>query len=97
MVDNGCKNELARMIQGGLSAMRVSKANLNLSTDVGPLISEIAADKARKHCDELESGGARIIARAVGEDDGALFHPRVYDLNPEPGSDPVAGLNLLED
>lgn len=97
VVDNGCKNELARMIQGGLSAMRVSKANLNLSTDVGPLISEIAADKARTHCDELESGGARIIARAVGEDDGALFHPRVYDLNPEPGSDPVAGLNLLED
>ena len=97
VVDNGCKNELARMIQGGLSAMRVSKANLNLSTDVGPLISEIAADKARTHCDELESGGARIIARAVGVDDGALFHPRVYDLNPEPGSDPVAGLNLLED
>ena len=97
VVDNGCKNELARMIQGGLSAMRVSKANLNVSTDVGPLISEIAADKARTHCDELESGGARIIARAVGEDDGALFHPRVYDLNPEPGSDPVAGLNLLED
>ena len=97
VVDNGCKNELARMIQGGLSAMRVSKANLNLSTDVGPLISEIAADKARTHCDELESGGARIIARAVGEDDGALFHPMVYDLNPEPGSDPVAGLNLLED
>lgn len=97
VVDNGCKNELARMIQGGLSAMRVSKANLNVSTDVGPLISEIAADKARTHCDELESGGARIIARAVGEDDGALFHPRVYDLNPEPGSDPVAGFNLLED
>ena len=37
MVDNGCKNELTRMIQGGLSAMRVSKNNFNLSTDVGPL------------------------------------------------------------
>ncbi|ACO61894.1 predicted protein [Micromonas commoda] len=97
VVDNGCKNELTRMIQGGLSAMRVSKNNFDLSTDVGPLISEVAADKARAHCDALESGGAKMLARTIGEDDGALFHPRVYDLNPQPGSDPVAGLNLLED
>ena len=35
---------------------------------------EIAADKARAHCD-AQSGGAKMLARTIGEDDGALFIP----------------------
>ena len=97
VVDNGCKNELTRMIQGGLSAMRFSKNTSTSPLTSARLISEIAADGARAHCDALESGGAKMLARTIGEDDGDLFHPRVYDLNPQPSSDPVAGLNLLED
>jgi RHH-type proline utilization regulon transcriptional repressor/proline dehydrogenase/delta 1-pyrroline-5-carboxylate dehydrogenase len=98
VVDEGCKREVIRLIRGGLAALRVSKNVLDLSVDVGPLISARAAEKAKAHCDALErEGGARMIARAVGEDDGALFHPRVYDLNPRPGSDPVAGLESITD
>ena len=56
--------------------------------------SSRAADAARAHCAALESRGGVCAAKTLGEDDGALFHPRVYDLNPEEGSDPVEALKL---
>ena len=94
IVDAGVKRELLDMLKGALEATRVSKDVADVATDVGPLISRAAADAARAHCAALESRGGVLAAKTLGEDDGALFHPRVYDLNPEEGSDPVEALKL---
>ena len=94
IVDAGVKRELLGMLKGALEATRVSKDVADVATDVGPLISRAAADAARAHCAALESRGGVCAAKTLGEDDGALFHPRVYDLNPEKGSDPVEALEL---
>ena len=94
IVDAGVKSELLGMLKGALEALRVSEDVEDVSTDVGPLISGAAADAARAHCEALEAGGGVLVAKTLGEDDGALFHPRVYDLNPEPDSDPRDGLAL---
>ena len=94
IVDAGVKSELLGMLKGALEALRVSEDVEDVSTDVGPLISGAAADAARAHCEALEAGGGVLVAKTLGEDDGALFHPRVYDLNPEPDSDPRDGLTL---
>ena len=95
IVDAGVKTELLSMLKGALEALRVSEDVADVSTDVGPLISKTAADAARAHCAALESGGGVLVAKTLGEDDGALFHPRVYDLNPDPNSDPRDGLELV--
>jgi RHH-type proline utilization regulon transcriptional repressor/proline dehydrogenase/delta 1-pyrroline-5-carboxylate dehydrogenase len=84
------------MLKGALQAMRVSEDVADVATDVGPLISAAAADAARAHCAALESLGGVLVAKTLGEDDGALFHPRVYDLNPDPGSDPLDGLEMCK-
>ena len=94
IVDAGVKSELLGMLKGALEALRVSEDVEDVSTAVGPLISGAAADAARAHCEALEAGGGVLVAKTLGEDDGALFHPRVYDLNPEPDSDPRDGLAL---
>ena len=96
VVDAGVKRELLDMLKGALQAMRVSEDVADVSTDVGPLISAAAADAARAHCAALESLGGVLVAKTNGEDDGALFHPRVYDLNPDPGSDPLDGLEMCK-
>lgn len=96
ILDNGVKHELLDMLSGGLQAMRVSADNLNCSTDVGPLISTEAAQKAVDHCIELEANGSTLVAKTIGSDDidNGLFHPRVYDLNPS-GQNPVDALSQI--
>ena len=96
LVDAGVKRELLDMLKGALEATRVSEDVADVSTDVGPLISAAAADAARAHCAALESLGGVLVAKTLGEDDGALFHPRVYDLNPDPASDPLDGLEMCK-
>ena len=88
ILDKGVKHELLSMVNGGLEALRVSCDVLNTSTDVGPLISRQAAQKAHKHCEELTRNGCVVVARTIGTDDlqNGLFHPRVIDLNPDSGT-----------
>ena len=94
VLDAGCAEEVLRMLSGALDELRVSTDVLNLSTDVGPLISEAAAEKARDHCARLEAAGAKVVARCPGEDRGALFHPRALVLA---GDDPVKALDALKE
>ena len=94
VLDAGCAEETLRMISGALDQLRVSADVMDVSTDVGPLISEAAAERAREHCARLEAAGARVVARCPGEDRGALFHPRVLVLA---GDDPAKALDALRE
>ena len=92
IVDAGVKRELLDMLKGALEATRVSKDVADVATDVGPLISRRRRRPAA-HC-WRSNRAAACVRQTLGEDDGALFHPRVYHLNPEEGSDPVEALKL---
>lgn len=98
LLDAGAKNHVMRLVSGALKALRVSSDNMDVSTDVGPLINDDAAKKARDHCERLEAGGATLMCTTEDESnafipvaDSRLFHPRVYKL---PGG--VDGLKLLK-
>jgi RHH-type proline utilization regulon transcriptional repressor/proline dehydrogenase/delta 1-pyrroline-5-carboxylate dehydrogenase len=96
VLDEGCKDAVVGMLAGGLKALRVSSDTLDVSTDVGPLISASAKAKATAQCAALEANGATLLCAttddlAAADADAAnprLFHPRAYELpNGEDGLD----------
>ena len=98
VLDAGCKTTVMNLIAGGLKALRVGSDVMDLSTDVGPLISAGAVKLAEEHCARLEASGATLACTSQHEhtsspsaEDPRLFHPRVYEL---PGG--VSGLEMLQ-
>lgn len=61
VLDAGCKTAVMRLIAGGLQALRVREDVMDLSTDVGPLISAHAVKVAEEHCARLEAQGATLL------------------------------------
>jgi delta 1-pyrroline-5-carboxylate dehydrogenase len=102
VLDAGCKTAVMRLIAGGLQARRVRGDVMDLTTDVGPLISADAVRVAEEHCARLEADGATLACTSEQhatpsssssspvDVDPRLFHPRVYEL---PGG--ASGLDML--
>ena len=74
VLDAGCKTSVMSLVAGGLRALRVRDDVMDLTTDVGPLISSDAVRVAEEHCARLEAEGAKLLCTSAPpeecDDDG---------------------------